>query len=148
MVTNINPENKIMKRSSRLQPLSREHHKALVLSKKIEIADCSRLDELADLVQEFFVAELEPHFLTEELELLPRLVKFGAKVFVQQTLDEHQTLRSLIIEIRNGEIEALKKFGILLADHVRFEERMLFPLAEQLVDAQWLSGAERVGKGV
>lgn len=57
-------------------------------------------------------------------------------------------MRSLVIEIRNGEIEALKKFGILLADHVRFEERMLFPLAEQLVDAQWLSGAERVGKGV
>ena len=57
-------------------------------------------------------------------------------------------MRSLVIEIRNGEIEALKKFGILLADHVRFEERMLFPLAEQLVDAQWLSGAERVAKGV
>ena len=74
-------KNKIMKRSSRLQPLPREHHKALVLAKKIEIADCSRLDELADLVQEFFVAELEPHFLTEEMELLPRLAKIWGKSF-------------------------------------------------------------------
>ena len=66
-----------MKRHAALLQLSREHHHALKLSRLarfaadlgVEIAIAEAAEKIIDL----FASELEPHFQTEESELLPAL---------------------------------------------------------------------------
>lgn len=126
-----------MKRSVILQPLSRDHHKALVLAKACEraalagaAADVARLCERA--VREF-AEELAPHFETEERELLPLLRGDAGQSLVMRTLEDHQGLRRLQDDLRRHDAETLRTFGQCLAAHVRFEERELFPAIEALL---------------
>jgi len=117
-----------MKRSAALQPLSREHHQALVLAKACERAaksgDAQMIGLACARVQQAFAAELEPHFQTEERMLLPCLLTAGQQALVQHTEDDHRQLRALHLRIQQQDLNAL-------AEHVRFEERELFPACEQ-----------------
>ena len=125
-----------MKRSAILQPLSRDHHKALVLAKACEraalagAADVARLCERA--VREF-AEELAPHFETEERELLPLLRGDAGQSLATRPLADHQRLRRLQDGLRRHDAETLRTFGQCLAAHVRFEERELFPAIEALL---------------
>lgn len=123
-----------MKRSPFLQPLSREHHAALVLARACERAGHSgNADEVdatcARALQEY-VAQIEAHFDLEEQRLLPRLQGDAGQTLVQRTLADHRALRALLDGLRQNDAAALARFGELLADHVRFEERELFPAIE------------------
>ncbi|BCK87536.1 hypothetical protein MIZ01_1320 [Sideroxyarcus emersonii] len=128
-----------MKRIPALQTLSREHHSALVLAKA-----CIRAAELdagtaiavqCANVQLAFTAELMPHFDFEERNLLPVLSAAGDTALVERTLKEHEAMRGMVRTIcDHNETAALAAFGHLLADHVRFEERELFPRYEMLVE--------------
>lgn len=126
-----------MKRSEALQPLSREHHTALTLAKACEravqsgvAAQVSAACQRAILA---FAEELEPHFQIEEQTLLPLLNGAGKQPLLQRTLAEHQQLRALLEGLRQNDAAALDSFGKGLADHVRFEERELFPALESLI---------------
>jgi hypothetical protein len=126
-----------MKRSTILQPLSRDHHRALVLAKACEraalsgvAADVALLCERA--VREF-AAELAPHFETEERELLPLLRGDAGQSLATRTLADHQLLRRLQDGLRRHDAETLRNFGLHLTAHVRFEERELFPALEALL---------------
>lgn len=125
-----------MKRSSLLQPLSREHHSALSLARSCERAALS--DDTAIVrqacqraIREF--PELYRHFQTEERSLLPLLASAEAQPLVQRTLADHRHLQELLDGLRHDEIGALDEFGKCLAAHVRFEERELFPAIEALL---------------
>jgi len=126
-----------MKRSTALQPLSREHHTALTLAKACERAaqsrDVDRVVQTCRRVIQAFSDELEPHFQVEELSLLPLLHDAGNKSLEQRTLTDHQQLRALLDGLRQNDIDALDDFGKLLSAHVRFEERELFPALENLL---------------
>lgn len=126
-----------MKRSTALQPLSREHHTALTLAKACERAaqsrDEDRVVQTCRRVIQAFSDELEPHFQVEEQSLLPLLHGAGNKLLEQRTLADHQQLRALLDGLRQNDIEALDDFGKLLSAHVRFEERELFPALENLL---------------
>jgi hemerythrin-like domain-containing protein len=122
-----------MKRHPELQALSREHHGALKLARDAKIAagsaDAAQVERLAARVVNCFAAELEPHFMIEEQELLPRLAQAaqGAEApLVARTLAEHAALRALAERLRTPDANALAEFAELLAAHVRFEERELF----------------------
>ena len=126
-----------MKRSTALQPLSREHHTALTLAKACERAAQSRDEGLVaktcQRVIRAFSDELEPHFQVEEQSLLPLLRSAGTRLLVQRTLADHQQLRALLDDLRWNDREALGSFGKGLSAHVRFEERELFPVIENLL---------------
>lgn len=126
-----------MKRSTALQPLSREHHTALTLAKACERAVQARNEEqvvkACQRMIQAFSDELEPHFRIEEQSLLPLLHDVGNKPLEQRTLADHQQLRALLDGLRQNNIGALDSFGKLLAAHVRFEERELFPALESLL---------------
>lgn len=124
-----------MKRDLRLQGLSSDHHRALVLARRIRRA-CA--DDTADaaFIETVWAAyrdELQPHFDIEERLLLPALRAAGCAEVAVRTDAEHAALRDLVNRSRAGDAEALDEFGALLAAHVRFEERELFPLSEQKV---------------
>jgi hemerythrin superfamily protein len=113
-----------MKRHPQLQPLSREHHHALVLARRATRGDLTAHD-----VRRAFDEALAAHFATEEEWLLPALRALGADDLADRTQREHDAIRAAIAE------EEVMTFGRLLADHVRFEERELFPSWEALLDA-------------
>jgi hemerythrin-like domain-containing protein len=134
-----------MKRSSSLVQLSREHHGALVLAKRAQGFGPSRSDAADEFMARLvgtFADELEPHFQAEENTLLPALKLAGENSLVERTLAEHVELRGLIEAIRHRDLTTLRRFGIALADHVRFEERELFPAAENLLAPDTLFAIE------
>lgn len=129
-----------MKRSTLLQPLSREHHTALTLAKASERAALSGDEALVRLTCQrvilAFQNELEPHFQTEENSLLPLLHSPETQALVVRTLADHQQLRGLLDALRQNDAGALESFGKCLTAHVRFEERELFPALENLLQRE------------
>lgn len=126
-----------MKRIPALQPLSREHHTALTLAKACERAvqsrDEERVGKTCQRVLQAFSDELEPHFQIEEQSLLPLLRSAGNTPLEQRTLEDHRQLRALLSGLQRNDIDVLDSFGRLLMEHVRFEERELFPALEHLM---------------
>ncbi len=123
-----------MKRDPSLHPLSRDHHHALALARRATLAATDRnpgapQDAWDEVVQKFD-DELLPHFEIEERFLLPAMTTAGEEALVKRVLEEHRALRDLVqmavVDLR----ECLAGFGTLLTEHVRFEERILFPVAE------------------
>ena len=124
-----------MKRHPSLQPLSDDHHRALVLARRLRRtstgADATVLGALAREVQREFDEAIEPHFRVEERWLLPVLERRGEGRLAAQTLEDHARLRALV-HGQWSEITA-QELGTLLEKHVRFEERVLFPEAEAVL---------------
>lgn len=129
-----------MKRSEFLRPLSREHHTALSLAKACERAaqsgDAEAVHEACRRVIRDFALELDRHFEVEERSLLPLLQSPETRPLVQRTLADHRHLRGLLDDLRRNHAETLIRFGKCLVDHVRFEERELFPALEACSEAQ------------
>lgn len=125
-----------MKRSPLLLQLSREHHAALKLARRAQAAQeaSAQRQFMRDLVAHWN-NELLPHFAEEERLLPPQLDGSGKQALSAQLLSEHAQLRDLAARILGGETAALEPFGRLLAAHVRFEERILFPCYEALASA-------------
>lgn len=116
-----------MKRSAALTPLSREHHQALVISKRISdlgnLSDDS-LSHYWQQVRDTFAEDLYTHFLQEE-------EGFGAVLegeLKQRFLSDHVRLRDLL---QQTDRESILLFAQCLKAHVRFEERELFGWLEQ-----------------
>lgn len=125
---------KPIKRSKELVPLSREHHEGLLFGWKIKqgLKNGTPYGEIADFIQWFWEAELEEHFRKEEQVLVPHLPKGNA--LVQQMLDEHEQLEALVrlcAMVQDEDIFTQLADG--LHNHIRFEERVLFPFAEEVI---------------
>ncbi|MEO6033341.1 MAG: hemerythrin domain-containing protein [Burkholderiaceae bacterium] len=124
-----------MKRHPALQDLSREHHTALVLARRIgacvDAADASARTAMCAQVAAHFAAEMAPHFRIEETTLVP-LLRADHDAAAARILADHAMLRALASRIAGADTDALQSFGTVLAEHVRFEERSLFPLLESL----------------
>lgn len=122
-----------MKRDPRLRGLSSDHHRALVLARRLARAGAAwaRDDGLALGAQ--FDAELEPHFRVEEEVLLPALRSAGASALVERTLADHAAMRASVSVARAGDGAAARALGAQLLAHVRFEERELFPACEAML---------------
>ncbi|PKO39856.1 MAG: hemerythrin HHE cation-binding protein [Betaproteobacteria bacterium HGW-Betaproteobacteria-6] len=129
-----------MKRHAALLQLSREHHHALKLSRLARFASDANhalaIAEAAEKIIEAFPEVLEPHFRSEETDLLPALAAAGAIELVERTLAEHAELRELNRRLVEPDSEILARFATLLHDHVRFEEREVFETAQQLLYAE------------
>jgi len=136
-----------MKRHPSLQRLSDDHHRALVLARRLR-RDSGELDVagLAVLEREVrreFEGQLEPHFRIEESWLLPALEGKGETRLVEQTLQDHTRMGALVGGLWSG--ETARELGKLLEKHVRFEERVLFPRAEALLSESDLAAVRDAG---
>jgi hypothetical protein len=128
-----------MMRDARLRPLSRDHHHALVLARFIgSICAHDGMDaEAVAVVKERFAAEIAPHFLIEEV-LLSALEGCGVDDLVKRTRDEHAAILQLLDATSASPKSCMCELGKLLTDHVRFEERELYPACEEKLSADAL----------
>jgi len=122
-----------MKRNQNLVELSRDHHQGLLLGWKIKQGFKYQvpLDEIKKYIIYFANEALFPHFEEEEKQVLIYLE--ATNTYYQRTLAEHREIRELIAEIQANEslTEALfLNLADKIHDHIRFEERELFPYLE------------------
>ncbi len=128
---------KPIKRSKELAPLSREHHDGLILVWKIRmgIKKSIELTRIGKYVQFFYQTSLSRHFEIEEEYVFSLLPPQNMERKEAET--QHLVLRRQIAEI--GEAATLTNtslidFSDLLEGHIRFEERILFPMIEKEAD--------------
>lgn len=131
-----------MKRSEPLKGLSHEHHHALFIAKRLRDEGEAALEAFL----EFWRTEGRIHFWIEEDVLLPGSGLAGPSedAEVARLLDDHLDIRRRVEAVTEGlaSAEALSELGQALTDHVRFEERELFPRIEAALAPEKL---ERLG---
>lgn len=130
------PENKPIKRSPELTPLSHDHHEGLMLVWKIRqgLNKMIAPERITAYINWFWEQHLEKHFRDEENYLAPLLAPVNE--LINRMLREHKEMESMSIQLKSDpDPSILKQFAQLLNDHIRFEERELFPLIEQSVSA-------------
>lgn len=131
-----------MKRAEALRPLSREHLTALHAAKKLREAD--DLEEATRTFLSFWEGDGQRHFRVEEEVLLPTWAMHAEvdRTGVARILEEHLAIRreALRLAVGAASLEEARELGGLLHDHVRFEERQIFPMIENALDASSLSG--------
>jgi hemerythrin-like domain-containing protein len=137
-----------MMRAPQLHPLSHEHQRALFLARRLRLA-AQGMEDLVPAVDALLAAwnaEIHDHFRREEEVLFLAFAKEAGKdnPLLNRALLEHLTLRTAIHELaaakEAGEVRAGNVAAIAgaLHDHIRFEERELFPLIERTLGANGL----------
>ena len=126
-----------MKRNENLIPLSREHHYGLLCVWKIREGVKKNVEQsrIAAYIKYFWENHLEHHFATED-ECLPPLEN---EALNQRMEKEHQQLRSLVERVHDDpQYQTLLDFAKALNEHIRFEERTLFPQYEETLSSEIL----------
>jgi hemerythrin-like domain-containing protein len=132
-----------VKRSRELTPLSRDHHVALEHALRLRRADDEHVAAVVARFLAYFVADGERHFASEE-ELLAPMIPAESRALSERLLADHAEIRRRAREL--GELPDASRaveLGALLAAHVRFEERELFPLLEASLPPAALSDIAR-----
>jgi quercetin dioxygenase-like cupin family protein len=133
-----------MKRHPALIPLSHDHHHGLAEARRLRRAagsDAPERREAATAFLEFFARDTRPHLRAEEERLFHLLVgaEEPARELLARALLEHQQLHALVSklegELAAGDVSAtmMRQLAQALEEHIRFEERTLFPLIEKVV---------------
>ena len=134
-----------MKRTNQLQPLSRQHHLGLNLSRHAK----ESLDEPEEIAKHWhnltsYIDDMQYHFEIEDNLIANALEPYRATqpdvASVLETLDgQHKQLRQLMNAVEQSQKSGTKdvtvaqvhELGSLLYDHIRFEERELYPTVEK-----------------
>ncbi len=129
-----------MKRHEALQPLSREHHEGLILARLLQ-KDAPHykglpqtLQDKAMYAKDFFNEKLKHHFVKEEkIFNIIKPMQYSFNLLINEITEEHLLLFGLINSLENSTSlsDDLDKLGKTLEQHIRKEERFLFPLIEQ-----------------
>ncbi len=135
-----------MKRAKQLQDLSREHHGALVMAKRIaevaESGDEAAITEAIERVKDYYESELEIHFQHEERTIFALIFKnYPEHIGIAtQLLKEHGAMRMLMPKLHIASArEDLAEFARILKNHTRVEERELFPIVESTFSDEQLN---------
>lgn len=124
-----------LKRDSALVPLSREHHKGLILAQllKSDAPDYKSLPSdnagKVAFAKKTYEEILKGHFEKEESWLIPLSLKTGKLLasMASRILKEHAVIREKIDQLHDQSSSGcLDELGRLLAQHIRFEEREWF----------------------
>ena len=133
-------EIKPIKRSKELAPLSREHHDGLLYAWKIKqgLANGTPVETLCNYTRWFWSNHIKPHFKDEEKVLIKFLP--AGNPLVQQMMTEHAQIRDLVISLdKIPDRSSLKLLSEFINNHIRFEERELFPYVEKTLNPEQLN---------
>ena len=140
-----------MKRHETLVPLSREHHGALILARLLQknAPTYKGLPEqpAAKLVYaiKYYTEDLLAHFVKEEV-LLQQVKKYDKQIekLMHEIIKEHRQLSTMFNTLHDEKDlpVALDKLGALLEEHIRKEERVLFPLIQDHCPEEILTAIE------
>ena len=124
--------------------LSREHHVALEVALRLQRATDSDAEIVKRAAIDFWREDGREHFRLEEDLLLPAFARHvGADdADVVRVLVEHVDIRRRMADVEiegRADVPALNALGELLRDHVRHEERTLFPRIEQTLEPDELT---------
>lgn len=142
---------KSLKRHTALQPLSRHHMIALHLALKMRRAGTEKsqlsVPELIQEAEEFWNPDGLVHFREEEEILLTAYAQYASPDIpeIQEMLIEHVEIRALfetILRADEPKVDTLHKLGELLDEHVRKEERVIFPMIEKALPEDKLQEVE------
>ena len=133
-------EIKPIKRSRQLTPLSKDHHEGLLFAWKIKqgLKNGADIKLISEYVQWFWKNHLQEHFMEEEQILAPHLPPDNN--LLNQMMDEHKEIEAMIHIDENIPDQALlENLAQPIDDHIRFEERQLFPYAENVIPEKELN---------
>lgn len=134
-----------MKRHPSLQTLSRDHHEALLQALSLQNAAKGKASQRVQALASFSAAweELISQHFEEEERLLPPLVKGLAEW--KTLFAEHAELRKIVKRVlrlhksSDPDPELLRRLSTRLHDHIRWEERVLFPKIEKKTSEAFLA---------
>lgn len=146
-----------MKRHPSIIPLSHEHHQSLILAQllKSSVRDYAGMpntpDEKAAYAFNCYEQHIRAHFETEEkmLHYLSHYVEL--KPLTAEIISEHRELTERFLSLKNvpATEDFLNSLGHALYDHIRKEDRVLFPLIESLcteAEFQYISALHENGR--
>lgn len=124
-----------MKRSPALTSLSRDHHHALVVARKLLRTSAPTADHALSDLRVYWDEHGQAHLRAEEEVLLPAYARHADPYdpLLAKVLCDHFAIRHRIQALDHDspdQVTALNELGRLLNQHVRLEERELFPLIE------------------
>lgn len=133
-------DKKPIKRNEHIIKLSKDHHFTLLFCWKIRNGLKLEADpeRIVSYVQYFWKNHMLPHF-TEEETILFALVKDRE---VQKALDEHTEITRQVSALVIGGSNAREQLSTLadtVDNHVRYEERHLFPHLEKVLTPEQLT---------
>jgi hemerythrin-like domain-containing protein len=138
-----------VKRSEALAPLSRDHHVALVAAQQLTRATDASAPAAVQGFLAFWLDHGRRHFVIEEELLLPHLrpAAVEERAEVMRVIVDHTWIRRAAHDLAETEadLERLHELGRRLTEHVRFEERVLFPALEGELEPDAL---DRLGRAV
>ena len=136
---------KPIKRNENILKLSKEHHFSLLFCWKIRQGLKTRIEpgRIIEYVKYFHKNFLQPHF-TEEEDIL--FVLLNNKP-VTKAIEQHKQINDLLSHLSDNTKDnanaQLARLADMVDDHVRYEERELFPHMEKALSKEQL---ESVGK--
>ncbi|HVT12465.1 MAG TPA: hemerythrin domain-containing protein [Fimbriimonadaceae bacterium] len=118
-----------MKRHPSLEAFSRDHNVGLIFGRRL--VQASSLDEggrqaaVGELLQ-YWSDELADHFMEEERLLLSLIPSAELR---HRLVEDHREFSAIVDYLvdRRGDPDLMGRAGELLAIHIRWEERVLFP---------------------
>ena len=129
-----------MKRHEALAPLSREHHSTLILAQLLKKnapvykgLPTNTKDKTAYALQQF-EAIIKNHFQREEIILeKAKDCHTDIKKLAEEIVNEHRQLTALFnsLSAATKPEDTMDELANLLENHIRKEERVLFPMLEQ-----------------
>ena len=140
-----------MKRDSALRDLSRDHHQALYRAMRMKRATEADRGEVREDVLAFWVEHGRRHFQVEEEILLPAFATVAdpSDGAVVRVLVDHVWIRERMGRLADNELglDEVHELGDRLEQHVRHEERVLFPLIEDALQPDGLAAlGERIAE--
>ncbi len=132
---------KPIKRDDFLKPLSREHHHGLLFCWKIRsgIRKNIEISRIVAYTNWFYQNYLIPHFNFEDNFIYPVLTDSHEAII--QATEEHLSIKSLFDNAQNDTV-ILLSIAQQIENHIRFEERVIFNLIQELVSPKQIEQIE------
>jgi hemerythrin-like domain-containing protein len=132
-------ESRPLKRNENIVILSREHHQGLLFGWKLRQGLRNRIEpeRMAKYVSYFWDTHLMEHFREEETLLFTDV----QDALVDKGIQQHIAIKTLVIQILaegKDNSELYGRLADLITDHIRFEERELFPHLESVLSPEQL----------
>jgi len=134
-----------IKRNEAMFPLSHFHQNGLAIEMFLKRAETEEstytVEELKEKLQQVLERGGNEHIRDEEEILLATYAQYTSLEApeIPEMLVEHVQIRALVQQvISDGRIEDMHRLGNLLEQHIRKEERVIFPMIEEAVPVEVL----------